>query len=53
MVRTSTKEAIVDDNHVDNKDNFKGEVREKLGDEMTVMEINDLRNEYVRQTDNN
>ena len=49
----SKNEAIVDDNRVDNEENLKGEVGEQSGSEMTVMEIDNFRNECVRQTDNN
>ena len=49
----SENEAIVDDNRVDNEENLKGEVGEQPGSEMTVMEINYLQNEYVRETDDN
>ena len=38
----STKGSIVDAVPVDNEDNFKGEVREQSGSEVTVMEIDDL-----------
>ena len=44
----STKEDIVDYIPVENEDNLEGEVREKSGYEVTVMEIDNLRNECVR-----
>ena len=43
-----TKEAIVDAIRVDDEENLEGEVREKSGSEATVMEIDDLQNEFVR-----
>ena len=63
MVRTSRKESIfdglsnreaVDDNiPVDNEDNFKGEGREQSGSEVTVMEIDNLRNGCVKEMEDN
>ena len=47
----STKEAIVDAIPVKDEDNLEGEMREQLGSETTVMEIANLRNECVRETE--
>ena len=48
-----TKDGIVDALPVDDEDNLEGEVREKSGSEATVMEIDDLQNECVRETEDN
>ena len=60
MVRMSTKEAIVEDmstkgaivdnSPVDNEENFEGGEGEQSGSEVTVMEIEDLQNECVKET---
>ena len=47
------KESIVDAIPVDNKDNLEGGVREQSGYEVTVTEIDDLRNECVKETEEN
>ena len=44
----STKESIVDAISVDIKENFEEEAREQSGSELTVVEIDNLRNECVR-----
>ena len=49
----SMKESIVDYIPVNNEENFEGGVREQSGSEVTVMEIDYLRNECVKETEDN
>ena len=46
-----TKETIVDSTPVEYEDNLEGEMREKSWSEATVTEIDNFRNGYVRETE--